>query len=155
MEEIKIELTFKRLKTAELSISERRLFDAALTASKQAYAPYSHFNVGAAVLLHDGTVVVGSNQENLAYPSGLCAERVALFSAGASFPQKPVVAIAVIALKNGEVQPTITPCGACRQVMLETELRYGQPLGVMLCGKDETILAASANDLLPLSFSVF
>jgi len=153
MEEIKIELSFKRLKTELLPEEIRRLRDSAVSAAKRAYAPYSQFHVGAAVLLKDGTVVEGNNQENMAYPSGLCAERVALFAAGASFPDQPVEMIAIVAIKDGVMQPVIAPCGACRQVMLETEQRYGQPIRILLCGQDETILIASAKDLLPLSFS--
>jgi len=153
MEEIKIELLFKRLKTASLPAEIRRLRDAAVNAAKRAYAPYSHFHVGAAILLKDGTVVEGNNQENMAYPSGLCAERVALFAAGASFPEQAVEMMAIVAMKDGVVQPAIAPCGACRQVLLETEQRYGQPVHILLCGQDETILIASAYDLLPLTFS--
>ena len=153
MEEIKIELTFNRLKTAELSKEDRRLRDAAIAAAKRAYAPYSQFHVGAAVLLEDMSVIEGNNQENIAYPSGLCAERVALFTAGATFPEKPVRAIAIAALKKGKMQPMITPCGGCRQVMLETEQRYGQPIRILLCGRDETILVPSVKVLLPLSFT--
>ena len=153
MEELNIIVKFQRLQAEELSEEDSRLRNAAINAAKRAYAPYSNFNVGAAVLLHNGTIVEGNNQENVAYPSGLCAERVALFSAGATFPDKPVRALAIVALKNGKVQPTISPCGGCRQVMLETELRYEQPIRILLCGKDETILIASSHDLLPFSFS--
>ena len=153
MEDYRIELTFKRLKTVELSKNDNELRDVAMHAAKRAYSPYSKFQVGAAVLLIDGSIVEGNNQENIAYPSGLCAERIALFSAGAIFPEKRVDAIAIIAIKNGEVQLSITPCGACRQVMLETELRYGQPIRILLCGQYETIIASSVKELLPFSFS--
>ena len=153
MEEIKIELSFERWKTGDMPEENLRLLDAAVSAARRAYAPYSQFHVGAAVLLKDGTVVEGNNQENIAYPSGLCAERVALFTAGASFPEQPVETIAIVAMKDGVVLPAIAPCGACRQVMLETEQRYGQPIRILLCGKDETIRIASASDLLPFSFS--
>jgi cytidine deaminase len=104
------------------------------------------------VLLQDGTVVEGSNHENSASPSGMCAERVALFYAGASRPETPVVAMAVAAVKGGEVQPSISPCGACRQVLLETEQRYGTPIRILLCGREEVSVISSAEDLLPLSF---
>ena len=154
MEEISIELRFKRLETKALSNEDNELREAAIGAAKRAYAPYSHFHVGAAVLLKDGTVVEGNNQENIAYPSGLCAERVALFAAGAAFPDIPVIAIAIAAIKNGVVQSAIAPCGACRQVMLETEQRYGLPMRIVLCGHDETLLIASSQDLLPLSFQI-
>ena len=153
MEELRFELTFNRLKTAELSTEDRRLRDAAVTAAGRAYAPYSRFKVGAAVLLEDESIIEGNNQENIAYPSGLCAERVALFTVGATSPEKPVKAIAIAALKNGKMQPAIAPCGGCRQVMIETEQRHGQPIRILLCGCDETLLIPSAKDLLPLSFT--
>jgi cytidine deaminase len=153
MEEIRIELFFERVKTEELQEEDCRLRDAAVGAARQAYAPYSQFHVGAAVLLKDGTVVIGSNQENMAYPSGLCAERVALFAAGASFPEQSVVAMAIAAIKDGAVQPSIAPCGGCRQVMLETEQRHGQPIRILLCGCDETVLVPSADSLLPMAFT--
>ena len=153
MEEIKIELKFMRLNTAELSKEDNGLRDAAIEAATRAYAPYSQFNVGAAVLLNDGTIIEGNNQENVAYPSGLCAERVALFSAGATYPEKSVTALAIVAVKNGIVQPTIAPCGGCRQVMLEIEQRYRLPVRVLLCGLNETVLFSSSHDLLPYSFS--
>lgn len=152
MENINLELIFQRLKTEDLSLEDRSLRKVAIQAALRAYAPYSHFKVGAAVLLSDGTVVEGNNQENAAYPSGLCAERVALFAAGASFPERPVQAIALIAVRNGTVQSALAPCGACRQVMLETEQRYGQPIRILMCGDETTIIAQSVKDLLPLSF---
>lgn len=153
MEEIKIEISLKRLETAALSNEYQRLRDLATCAARGAYAPYSHFKVGAAIALNDGTMMIGSNQENIAYPSGLCAERVALFAASASYPDQSVEAIAIIAMRDGIVQSFISPCGACRQVLLETEQRYGHSIRILLCGKDESILVASAKDLLPLSFS--
>ena len=152
MEEGKIILNYRLARTGELPEEDKRLKNAAVEAAKDAYAPYSHFCVGAAVLLENGTIVKGNNQENAAYPSGLCAERVALFSAGASFPAVPVVALAITAIKDGKIQPSISPCGACRQVILEAEQRYGRPLRTLLCGSDETIIISSAKDLLPLCF---
>ena len=152
MEERKIILNYKSVCVEELSEEDKRLRNAVVEAAKDAYAPYSHFCVGAAVLLEDGTIVKGNNQENAAYPSGLCAERVALFSAGASFPAIPAVALAIIAIKGDEIQSSISPCGACRQVMLETEQRYDRPLRILLCGNNETIIVSSAKDLLPLCF---
>ena len=153
MVEESLELKYKRLKNETLLLDDGSLRHAAINAAKRAYAPYSNFKVGAALLLQDGTVIEGNNQENVAYPSGLCAERVALFTAGASFPEKPVVALAIVAIINGVIQPSISPCGGCRQVMLETEKRYGQTMRILLCGQDETILIPSAKDLLPFSFS--
>ena len=152
MEERRIIINYNSVCVEELSEEDKRLRNAAVEAAKDAYAPYSHFFVGAAVLLEDGTIVKGNNQENAAYPSGLCAERVALFSVGASFPDIPVAALAIISMKDGEIQSSISPCGACRQVILETEQRYGLPVRILLCGSDETIIISSAKDLLPLCF---
>ncbi|HCC52649.1 MAG TPA: cytidine deaminase [Porphyromonadaceae bacterium] len=153
MEEKRIELLAAILKTEELSPDDNRLRMAAVHAAGRAYAPYSRFQVGAAVMLRDGSVVEGSNQENIAFPSGLCAERVALFHAGASFPEIPVISLAIVAVKDGVIQKSIAPCGACRQVMLETEQRYGKPVRILMCGRDETILVSTAKDLLPFGFS--
>jgi cytidine deaminase len=151
----KIELTVEVIKTETLSDEDGTLRAAAIRAAARAYAPYSHFHVGVAVLLDDGTLVEGNNQENVSYPSGLCAERVALFAAGASFPDVPIVSLAIVAIKDGIIQPFIAPCGSCRQVMLETEQRYGRPVRVLLIGAEETIIIPSAQDLLPYSFSSF
>ena len=114
---------------AELPDDARRLMECAMESAHKAYAPYSKFHVGAAVLLADGTMVQGSNQENIAYPSGLCAERTALFSASALHPEQAVVALAVVGHFEGEYTEA-SPCGACRQVMAEYELRYGNKLTV-------------------------
>ena len=97
-------------------------------------------------------IVTGSNQENAAYPSGLCAERVALFHAGHRYPDVPVVALAIAAAANGRQVGSISPCGACRQVLLEAEQRYGKPMKVLLCGTEEVIIAERAESLLPLCF---
>jgi cytidine deaminase len=99
--------------------------------------------------------VTGSNQENAAYPSGMCAERVALFSAGARYPDVPVKTVVIAAVKDGIVQKQIAPCGACRQVMLETEKRYNQPVQIVLAGSEEVYIVESAEALLPLSFKSF
>ena len=104
----------------ELAEQERQLIEAAKKATQQSYAPYSHFHVGTAALLDDDTIVTGTNQENAAYPSGLCAERTTLFYASSAYPDKAVVALAIAAYTKGEFTSTpISPCGACRQVMLE------------------------------------
>ncbi|MDR1382072.1 MAG: cytidine deaminase [Tannerella sp.] len=153
MKEYKMEITVCVLKTEELSPADACLREAAVRAAKRAYAPYSHYSVGAAALLGDGTVVEGNNQENASYPSGLCAERVALFHAGASRPAIPVVAMAVVAVRDGDVQKRVSPCGACRQVLFETERRHGgRPVRILMCGCDETLVVSSAGDLLPLPF---
>ncbi|MDR2774934.1 MAG: cytidine deaminase [Tannerella sp.] len=154
MRENEMEIVIKMQKTRELSPEDNRLRISAVRAAKRAYAPYSRYNVGAAVLLEDGTIIEGNNQENIAYPSGLCAERVALFYAGASHPAIPVVSIAIVAVKDGEVRESVSPCGACRQALLETEQRYGKPVRVLMCGRDEVVVVFSAKDLLPLSFGM-
>lgn len=102
---------------------------------------------GRAALLADGTIVTGSNQENAAYPSGLCAERVTLFHAGHQYPDIPVVALAIAAVTGGKQVESISPCGACRQVLLETEQRYGKPVKVLLCGIKDVMVAPSAASL--------
>ena len=137
----------------ELGESYRRLYELAYGAAREAYAPYSRFCVGAALLLENGEIVCGNNQENAAYPSGLCAERTALFYAGARFPDVPVAVLAIAALKAGKRTDSVTPCGACRQVMLEMERRHGRPIRVMLCGEKEVYEFACVADLLPFSFS--
>lgn len=133
--------------------NDQQLVGKALAAMESAYAPYSQFKVGAAALLDNGTVVTGSNQENAAYPSGLCAERVALFYAGAQYPNNKVVKLAITAGKQGQLcNDPISPCGACRQVMLETEHRQKQPFEVILVGKDKIVTIEQARYLLPFAF---
>ena len=152
MREERIETKLTVCTLHELTPRERTLCEAAYEAAENAYAPYSRFKVGAAVLLANGQVVTGSNQENAAYPSGLCAERVALFHAGHQYPDMPVVALAIAAATNGRQVESISPCGACRQVLLEAEQRYGKPMKVLLCGTKEVVVAESAESLLPLCF---
>lgn len=155
MKERKIEISYRIYALDELSGENRKLTDAALDATHRSYAPYSHFYVGAAVLLENGIIVTGNNQENVAYPSGLCAERTALFYANSQYPEVPVKALAIVARdSSGKVpQAPITPCGACRQVMLETEKRFGKPMQVLLAGAEEVIVVERASALLPLAFS--
>lgn len=139
----------------ELAEQERQLIEAAKKATQQSYAPYSHFHVGAAALLNDDTIVMGTNQENAAYPSGLCAERTALFYASSAYPDKAVVALAIAAYTKGEFTSTpISPCGACRQVMLEVEQRHKQPIRILLYGTENIyIIEGGVGELLPLTFS--
>jgi cytidine deaminase len=137
----------------QLPADERQLVDKAIAAMANAYAPYSDFYVGAAVLLANGDVIVGNNQENAAYPSGLCAERVALFCANANFPNQSIVKMAVVAGKHGLLtNDAITPCGSCRQVMVESERRQKYPFDVLLVGKKRIIKVSSARYLLPFEF---
>jgi len=149
-----IELHFDEINNSELAPADNKLRERAIEAALHAYAPYSHFQVGASVLLADGTIVIGNNQENIAYPSGLCAERVALFTAGANFPYTPPIAIAIIAIKNGVIQEQISPCGACRQVLSEIQRRFSICIRILLCGQKTTIVASSVKELLPMDFNL-
>jgi cytidine deaminase len=138
----------------ELDSLDRDLVSKAFDSSENAYAPYSDFKVGASVLLENGTIVLGNNQENIAYPSGLCAERVALFYAGANFSGVPIRTICVVA--KGALLPfekILSPCGSCRQVMVESEFRQENPIKVILVSQNKrTLIFNSVNDILPFSF---
>jgi cytidine deaminase len=129
----------------------------AFEAMEKAYAPYSKFKVGAALLLEDGQIIQGNNQENIAYPSGLCAERIALFHANAQFPEIAVELICIVA--KGDLMPIsqlISPCGACRQVMLESENRQNKPIRIILVNQDNrTMCIDSVQNLLPFGFGIF
>ena len=138
----------------ELPENDRNLLFEARRITGQAYAPYSGFFVGAAVLLENGMIITGNNQENSAYPSGLCAERVALFYANANYPDSNVKAIAISAAKNGVlVNEPVKPCGSCRQALAETEVRFENPIRIILDGQDSILILNGVESLLPLSFS--
>ncbi|AMR25868.1 cytidine deaminase [Hymenobacter psoromatis] len=152
-----LSLSYEELATpAQLSPTERRVWDAARAATDHSYAPYSHFHVGAALLLADDTLVQGTNQENAAYPSGLCAERTALFGLAGGRPTPPprIIGMSVAGRPaDGDFRPAL-PCGACRQVMLEYELRQGQPIWLLLPSEAGTILRFERlADLLPFYFA--
>jgi cytidine deaminase len=139
----------------DLDLESKYLAHKAKDAASHAYAPYSKFLVGAAVLLDDGTIVTGTNQENAAYPSGMCAERVALYAVSAQFPEKTITKIAVVAKRKGgkEVLPA-TSCGQCRQVMLEYEQRQENKIPVVMQSQEHRwVLAPSCESLLPFSFT--
>ena len=122
---------------------DRSLLESAIGATKGSYAPFSHYNVGAAVLLSDGTVVQGANQENAAFPSGLCAERTALFAA-----------IAITACRDGRMVPEPAwPCGACRQVLAESQKRAGAPVRVIVGGLSRIVVFSCVEDILPFIFN--
>ncbi len=137
-----------------LQPEDKSLMEAAVNARSGSYAPYSKFNVGAALLLEDGTVVKGSNQENASYPSGLCAERVAIFAAGANYPTKKIVAIAIsVASKLHLVDRPAAPCGNCRQAILEYEVKQETPISILMQGAQGAVYKSeSLVNLLPLSF---
>lgn len=138
----------------ELSEADRELIDKAKEATQTSYAPFSKFCVGAAARLSDGTIVTGSNQENAAFPSSLCAERTALFYANARYPEKSVEELAIAAYAHGTfLKSPIPPCGACRQVILGVEERYGRPIRILLFGEEGTYVVDSIKALLPLQFT--
>jgi cytidine deaminase len=156
MEKKKLTVSFEQYDDInKLSPQERNLLFDAMEASKSAYAPYSDFKVGAAVLLENKIVIKGNNQENAAYPSGLCAERVALFSASAQHPGIKIKAIAVAAFKGNETETRpASPCGACRQVMTEYEHLYKQDIRlIMMDSGNRIIVTENVTSLLPFLFS--
>ncbi|MCK9312355.1 MAG: cytidine deaminase [Bacteroidales bacterium] len=139
----------------ELSEAEKKLVQLAKLTTSNAYAPYSNFQVGAAVLLDNGEILTGSNQENAAFSSGICAERVVLFYANARYPDAKVLTLAIAAQNMiGFSSEPISPCGTCRQVLLEAENRYKSDIRVLLYGVDGIAIVESIKDLLPLSFDV-
>lgn len=138
----------------ELEPRDRQLIEKAVQAAEGAYAPYSQFKVGAAVEMNDGTVVEGNNQENMAYPSGLCAERVAMFAAMAAHPKNTISAIAIATTHvDHSGQTVFSPCGSCRQVMVEMEQRAGKALKIILKDPDGTVNCFEGiGHLMPFSF---
>ncbi|PKP25618.1 MAG: cytidine deaminase [Bacteroidetes bacterium HGW-Bacteroidetes-2] len=138
----------------ELSDDIQNLMKTAIEARENAYAPYSKFKVGAAILLEDNQIVTGNNQENAAYPSGLCAERIAIFHASAMHPNKNVITIAITAKSENKILRIPTPpCGACRQVMVEYEIKQDQPIAIyFMAEKGKVIKVDSIKALLPLVF---
>lgn len=155
MENIELKIMYAELSDEnELSAEDRELLQKARTASSMAYAPYSKFNVGAALLLNNGITVTGNNQENVAFPSGLCAERVAIFAAGANYPDAAIKTIA-ITCKSSEfaVNQPLSPCGACRQSLSEYEMRHKSNIRIILQGETGKIrIINSISDLLPFMF---
>ncbi|MCH5229343.1 MAG: cytidine deaminase [Muribaculaceae bacterium] len=163
MKQIEIKTLVKECKYDELSETDRRLVDAAKDATVRAYAPYSKYQVGAAILLDNGKIVEGSNQENAAYPSGTCAERTAAFFAASSNPGMAFKKIAVAAWmdpgkdknpEEGFQDNPASPCGGCRQALMEYENLYGD-IEVILYGKDKIFVLPSVKALLPLAFTDF
>jgi cytidine deaminase len=138
----------------QLSIDDQLLINKAKHAAEQAYAPYSNFQVGAAVLLSNGEIITGNNQENVAYPSGLCAERTAVFYASSQFPDQAVVKIAIAATsKLSKIDQPVYPCGSCRQALVEYEMKFKQPIKVYMTGESgEVHVCESIASLLPSYF---
>jgi len=155
MKEIKIDTTFKihfSIETLESSI--KHLMNKAIEVRKNAYAPYSKFRVGAAILLENGNIITGSNQENAAYPSGLCAERTAIFYTGANFPNEKIIAIAISAASDLKLTNSpIPPCGACRQSLFEYEAKQESFIKIFCMGEvGEIIESNSIANILPFHF---
>ena len=151
-----LQIAYKEYATVDaLPADDRVLMQAAIDATATAYAPYSNFHVGAAVKLSSGVIVKGSNQENAAYPSGLCAERTALFAAGSQHSHDAVVALAIVARNEQGLLVEASPCGACRQVLLESQQRAGAPVRVLMYLDGGRIrVVDDAATLLPFSFSL-
>lgn len=136
-----------------LGEEDRILAEKAIEATANSYAPYSGFCVGAAVRLSDGKIITGSNQENIAYPSGLCAERTAMFYAHAQYPDAGIIAIAIAARQDGDLCETpASPCGACRQVMAEYQKLAGRDMKIILVGRRKIRVFRKVDDLLPFIF---
>jgi cytidine deaminase len=154
---VKRDSSFQYTEYSGIDALPQKIKDLAISAKKAAessYSPYSKFAVGAAVLLENGEVILGSNQENGAYPSGICAERVALFYAGATYPNIPVVSIAVAAFFEGKlIAEPVAPCGACRQVMIETQNIGKKPYSVVMLGERKVVVVEDVKFLLPFAFS--
>ena len=154
MEHHKLLIDYDYCSMEDLTAEERMLVERACDATHNAYARYSHFCVGAALLLNDGTVVIGANQENAAFPSGLCAERSAIFAAQSNYPDQPIRMLAIAARSGGVLRDKpVSPCGSCRQVIIEMEDRYQQPIEILLYGKSGIYRMHSIKDLLPFCFT--
>jgi cytidine deaminase len=157
MEQLELKSVITVCQYEELSPADQHLVTLAIEATKRSYAPYSHFHVGAAVRLENGVEVIGCNQENAAYPSGLCAERTALFAAGAQYPDVAVDTLAIAARgTDGELlEEPVAPCGSCRQVIIETETRAKRPIRILLYGRRCVYVIDGIRQLMPLMFSAF
>lgn len=153
MKQLTTAINYLLVQLDELTTLEQELVKKAIDATQNSYARYSNFHVGAACLLENNQIIIGANQENAAFPSGLCAERTAIFAAQANYPDQPVIALAIAAKNvNGLLKAPISPCGACRQVILEIEDRYQRPIRILLYGTEGILVFDSIKDLLPFSF---
>lgn len=154
MAEKHLDITYQEFSSVEeMTPEDQALVAAALEAQKGSYSPYSDFQVGAALLLANGVVVKGANQENIAYPSGLCAERTAMFWAGANYPDVPMEVLAIAGSDHGVLcESPASPCGACRQVMAEYQKKYQHPIKIILVGSKRIRKFSCVEDLLPFIF---
>ncbi len=154
-EKLEWKFTLEVAELGELSTLDQELLVKAQEATDNSYAPYSNFHVGSALRLADGTIIIGTNQENAAYPSGLCAERTAIFYAGSTYPGQVIESIAITARRaDSKNFLPVTSCGGCRQVLIEYESRQNSPIRVIMQGTDNKInISSSASNLLPMMFT--
>ena len=157
MKEIEVKPHIWEAQMDELTPEERSLIEKAIEGTNRSYSPYSLFHVGAALKLQNGVTYIGCNQENAAFPAGICAERSAIFAAGAQYPDQPVVMLAIAARsREGEfTKEPVSPCGTCRQVLIETETRFQHPIRILLYGQRCVYILDSIKQLMPLSFTEF
>ena len=157
MKEIEVKPCIWEAQMDELTPEERSLIEQAIEGTNRSYSPYSLFHVGAALKLQNGVTYIGCNQENAAFPAGICAERSAIFAAGAQYPDQPVVMLAIAARsREGEfTKEPVSPCGTCRQVLIETETRFQHPIRILLYGQRCVYILDSIKQLMPLSFTEF
>ncbi|MBQ3768946.1 MAG: cytidine deaminase [Prevotella sp.] len=157
MKEIEVKPRIWEAQMDELTPEERSLIEQAIEGTNRSYSPYSLFHVGAALKLQNGATYIGCNQENAAFPAGICAERSAIFAAGAQYPDQPVVMLAIAARsREGEfTKEPVSPCGTCRQVLIETETRFQHPVRILLYGQRCVYILDSIKQLMPLSFTEF
>ena len=157
MKELNLKPVIMECQMEELSNDEQFLLQKAIESTNNSYAKYSHFHVGAAIQLSNGMVLPGCNQENAAFPAGLCAERSAIFAAGAQYPGEAIEKLAIAAREPGgdlTAEP-VSPCGTCRQVMIETETRFDTPIRILLYGRTRIYVIDGIKNLMPLSFTKF
>lgn len=157
MKEFELKSKIIECQLEDLNDNEHKLIEMAIEATGRSYACYSHFHVGAAIELANGELIIGCNQENAAFPAGLCAERTAIFAAGAKYPDVPVVCLAIAARgTDGELTTSpVSPCGICRQVIIETETRFKHSVRILLYGKEKIFVINGIRQLMPLSFTEF
>lgn len=157
MKELELKSVISVCQMEELTTDERHLVELAIEATSRSYTPYSHFHVGAAVRLANGMEIIGCNQENAAFPAGICAERAALFAAGAQYPDQAVTMLAIAARgTDGELlEMPVSPCGTCRQVIIETETRFHHEVRILLYGRRHVYIMDGIRQLMPLSFTEF
>ena len=157
MKDLELKIQINECQMDDLTTEERQLVEMAIEATSRSYARYSHFHVGAAIELANGERIIGCNQENAAFPAGLCAERTAIFAAGAAYPDVAVKTIAIAArTTQGDFQDEpVAPCGTCRQVIIETEKRFRKPVRILLYGRNRIYAIDGIQKLMPLSFTEF